>query len=584
MFWRKFPYTNFHDLNLDWFLARFRELEHEWKDYRTLWEAWKTEITNDFNSLKEYVKSILGNLTFEEYINKWLDEHPEATTTVEDHSITRVKLNKSLDDMIFFEPVNVLTLGVKNDGSEDISAIVNEATKEHSLFFPAGIYKVSNELKLEHSIYGVGYNRRFNKDRTFTTFVSDMETTDNTNAIIRIVGTGHPTPLEEYRGIDIKNIDIYANSDESGIIIEPVNYEAIYISEVGIKEIGNAYGIYIQPEVETFISRLLFADNCTIYGRADHPTSVGIFMGLHGSDCRLSNIEIMGVQKGIHAIYGMIYMSNMHIWTGCRALYDHDGWWDNTIALDFSTDAVESVKVIGTNIYLDSSYHFIEVWRGATVQISNLIAWMDGSMAGNTSTDGYLVYTRGDIVQKSVQINGLLADLQGRIKYLMSDIMDVQNARIYTDDNPNSLADIRKYVTTGYTNDKDVFFIDYDHAGKIVELARIFLLDKSYFEFDVNTNTENLTIKLETDPSGNLISITKKFLMGGAPYYYRYDQVNRVLYVYREFVGDTRFIVSLHVNRATETSGLLNYGAIEVFNHREIRDDISGLTLILDEE
>ena len=29
----KFPYTNFHDLNLDWFLAEFKKLQDEWDSF-----------------------------------------------------------------------------------------------------------------------------------------------------------------------------------------------------------------------------------------------------------------------------------------------------------------------------------------------------------------------------------------------------------------------------------------------------------------------------------------------------------------------------------------------------------------------
>ena len=40
--------------------------------------------------------------------------------------------------------LNVLALGAKNDGSADVSAIVNANTAKGALFFPAGVYKVSH--------------------------------------------------------------------------------------------------------------------------------------------------------------------------------------------------------------------------------------------------------------------------------------------------------------------------------------------------------------------------------------------------------------------------------------------------------
>ena len=50
------------------------------------------------------------------------------------------------------EVLNVLELGAKNDGSADVSAIVNANTAKGALFFPAGIYKVAQPLVLKNSI------------------------------------------------------------------------------------------------------------------------------------------------------------------------------------------------------------------------------------------------------------------------------------------------------------------------------------------------------------------------------------------------------------------------------------------------
>ena len=57
------------------------------------------------------------------------------------------------------EVINVLTLGAKNDGSADVSAIVNANTAKGALFFPAGIYKVVQPLLLKNPIRGEGYAR-----------------------------------------------------------------------------------------------------------------------------------------------------------------------------------------------------------------------------------------------------------------------------------------------------------------------------------------------------------------------------------------------------------------------------------------
>ena len=80
-FW---PFTNFHDLNLDWIIK----------------------------TVKEYTKKVddLYNFGLYDYVERVLAAHPEWTTTVRDGAITRPKLHASLDDAIFGE-VKIAYLG-----------------------------------------------------------------------------------------------------------------------------------------------------------------------------------------------------------------------------------------------------------------------------------------------------------------------------------------------------------------------------------------------------------------------------------------------------------------------------------------
>ena len=64
----EFPYTNFHEINLDWILKTIKELEKAMADFSI---KWGEEIS--------------------ENVDQWLTEHPEATTTVQDNSLTTAK-------------------------------------------------------------------------------------------------------------------------------------------------------------------------------------------------------------------------------------------------------------------------------------------------------------------------------------------------------------------------------------------------------------------------------------------------------------------------------------------------------------
>lgn len=72
-----YPYTDFHELNADWILGKIRGLE----------EAMKKFVVDTKDTIIETV-------------NKWLDDHPEATTTVQDGSITLPKLASDVTDEI----------------------------------------------------------------------------------------------------------------------------------------------------------------------------------------------------------------------------------------------------------------------------------------------------------------------------------------------------------------------------------------------------------------------------------------------------------------------------------------------------
>lgn len=60
--WHDYPYTDAHELNLDWFLARFKELVEEWNS-----------VKEDWNSLHEYVQNYFDNLNVQNEINNKLD-------------------------------------------------------------------------------------------------------------------------------------------------------------------------------------------------------------------------------------------------------------------------------------------------------------------------------------------------------------------------------------------------------------------------------------------------------------------------------------------------------------------------------
>ena len=88
------PYTNFHELNQDWFLQEFNKLVAHWiamqKNFDSLQDA--------FNDLKNYVQDYFKNLDLQEEINNKLDE------MIESGEFTEI-LNKLFKNKFTFEGV-----------------------------------------------------------------------------------------------------------------------------------------------------------------------------------------------------------------------------------------------------------------------------------------------------------------------------------------------------------------------------------------------------------------------------------------------------------------------------------------------
>lgn len=68
----QYPNTNFHDLNLDWFLGQFKDLVEDWDAFKmTMEEEWDN-VKNDWETLYNFVHDYFDNLDVQEEIDNKL--------------------------------------------------------------------------------------------------------------------------------------------------------------------------------------------------------------------------------------------------------------------------------------------------------------------------------------------------------------------------------------------------------------------------------------------------------------------------------------------------------------------------------
>ena len=118
----KYPYTDFHELNADWILGKIRGLE----------EAMKKFVVDTKDTIIETV-------------NKWLDDHPEATTTVQDGSITSVKMQADFLEEIENPFVTPEMFGAVGDGvTDDTQAFIDCFNSGKKIVIPQKSYLINS--------------------------------------------------------------------------------------------------------------------------------------------------------------------------------------------------------------------------------------------------------------------------------------------------------------------------------------------------------------------------------------------------------------------------------------------------------
>ena len=125
---RQFPYSNFHEMNLDWLLNHMNELVEEWNRYRE-------NLDSDIATIKDFIDFFEGwtGEQISDSVFEWLESHPEAIT-----------MNWFVTPQMF---------GAKADGvTDDLTAFETAINTGKQVIIPEGNYYLSDTIFSDDSI------------------------------------------------------------------------------------------------------------------------------------------------------------------------------------------------------------------------------------------------------------------------------------------------------------------------------------------------------------------------------------------------------------------------------------------------
>lgn len=230
-------------------------------------------------------------------VSNWLDEHPEATTTVQNGAITETKINAEFLPYITNSYITPQMFGAKGDGISDdtdnIKATITYARDKKSVIvFPAGNYGISEPLDINFDIKIIGENAFIIPLKDMTHFMG-INTTEKTNSGY-IFGLGFSAG------------DTF--SVTTGIKISYVANFRLH----GLKIFNTTVGIDYIKGYE------LLVDSCLI--RTSIPSEDSIGMDIKTSDSHFSNIIIINYHVGIYDEYGGNFYDKIHAWIANTAI------------------------------------------------------------------------------------------------------------------------------------------------------------------------------------------------------------------------------------------------------------------------
>ena len=460
--------------------------------------------------------------------------------------------------------VNVLSLGVKNDGSEDCSTIINNATAANALYFPVGVYRVDAPIQLQSPIYGELSTRMIDNHSSCikATFGGD-------SAVVMITSGNDESP------ITIKNITIDgSDNDVCGFRYAPQSRVPAKLENVSIR--GCRDGIDISPSSRT--SRSVIINNLSLYGafRSDAKGSVGVYMNANADDVRINGLTCMYYNVGVEN-HSFLVLNDAHIYTPNKYILNNT---DLETQKDYFASSIcinAYAPMMGDNLYLDTALQLF-VQRVGKSNLGTVRAQYDSTYNITENRTGTAFRTgdySGGVDIAALCVGGDLTT----VNLILSDtvrvgLMSLNYDIAFYDPSRHGRVSAKGLLISGNSAK-----IRYDSVSEYKELARLKAAGNGYARISICAGTAKVELNIRVSSVGNC-TITKT---AGATFdwdlFYKWDGVTLSIYGAHQ-AGQIRAVVNLlEFGCDADNIGLIDPHMYRMFTYKE-QNNTDGLTAI----